>query len=306
MRLLVTGASGLLGLNLAFEAAGDHTVFGAVNQQPLRTKAFTVLTADLLDTGALERVLDETKPDWVVHCAALANLDRCEADPDLAQRLNADLPASLATEAARRGIRLLHVSTDAVFDGARGDYAEDETPSPLSVYGRTKVDGERAVADSDPGAIIARVNFYGWSLQGARSLAEFFFNNLEAGRNVKGFSDVFFCPLLANDLARLLLRMLAADLNGLYHVVSSESLSKYEFGVALARQFGLDAGLITPVSVEEGGLRASRSPNMTLRVDRLTRALGGPPPGIRPGLERFHQLHRQGYPRALRDALGDA
>ena len=95
----------------------------------------------------------------------------------------------------------MHVSTDAVFDGQAAATTEQDTPNPLSIYARTKLDGERGVAEANPDAIIARVNLYGWSLSGRRSLAEFFFNNLSAGKRVKGFTDVYFCPLLANDLA---------------------------------------------------------------------------------------------------------
>ena len=84
MRILVTGASGLLGLNLALEAARQHTVFGTVNSNTLNTNAFSVLQVDLLAPGAVERLLEQTQPEWVIHCAALANLDACEANPPLA------------------------------------------------------------------------------------------------------------------------------------------------------------------------------------------------------------------------------
>ncbi len=93
-----------------------------------------------------------------------------------------------------------------------------------------------------------------------------------------GFTDVFFCPLLANDLATIFLKMLQKNLSGLYHVVSRECLSKYDFGVRLAHQFDLDDSLISPTSVEQAGLTAARSPHLTLRVDRLAEALGEPPP----------------------------
>jgi len=300
MRLLITGASGLLGLNLALEAAREHVVHGVVRSHPLGTQAFTVITADLLAPGALERVFDQAQPEWVIHCAALANVDACERAPALARRLNGELPGSLAALAARGGARLIHVSTDAVFDGRRGDYTEADRPNPLSHYARTKLAGERAVAEAYPEAIIARVNLFGWSLSGARSLAEFFFYNLGRGEVVNGFTDVYFCPLLASHLARLFLRMLALDLHGLYHVVSSQCLSKYEFGVALARQFGLDETLIMPTSVAESGLLATRSPRLTLRTDRLARALGAPPPPLAPGLKDFYTQYREGYPQKLR------
>ena len=304
-RILITGASGLLGLNLALEAARDHTVFGLVNSQRLMTDAFNVIQGDLLAPGAVQRILDETRPDWVIHCAALANVDACESDPLQAQQLNTEIPRKLAHDVARSGARLLHVSTDAVFDGQRGDYREGDVPNPLSVYARTKLEAERAVAEVNPQALVARVNLFGWSLSGKRSLAEFFFNNLHAGKPVMGFTDVYFCPLLANDLAHILVNMLKEKLTGLYHVVSSECLNKYEFGVRLAQKFGLDATLIIPSSVEQSGLKAARSPRLTLRTDKLAHALGESTPDISTGLERLFWLYQQGYPQYLKQLAND-
>lgn len=304
MRILVTGASGLLGLNLALgaaaESAKEHIVFGTVKDHALKTDAFKVIQTDLLVPGAVERLLDQAQPDWVIHCAALANVDACESQPALAHQLNTELPIQLAEHVARGGARLVHISTDAVFDGLRGDYREGDLPNPQGVYAQSKLAGERGVAGANPQAIIARVNLFGWSMAGQRSLGEFFFNNLSAGRPVNGFTDVFFCPLLANDMAPILLDMLSRGLSGLYHVVSSQCTSKYEFGRMIASRFGLDASLISPLSVQQAGLKAARSPNLRLRCDKLARALGYAPPDIATGIERFYQLYQQGYPQTLR------
>jgi dTDP-4-dehydrorhamnose reductase len=296
---LITGASGLLGLNTALEAANDHQVVGQVNSHPLRTDLFATVQADLLAPGALERLLDQTQPEWVIHCAALANVDACETDPLQARQLNSEIPRQLAELVARGGARLLHVSTDAVFDGQRGGYTEADAPNPLSNYAQTKLEGERGVLRADPQAIVARVNLFGWSLSGRRSLAEFFFNKLTAGEPCMGFTDVFFCPMLANDLGGVFLKMLDAGLSGLYHAVGSECISKYDFGLRIAQIFGLDAKLIAPRSVEEGGLKAARSPRLTLLTDRLATALGEPLPGLSTGLERFYTLYQQGYPHRI-------
>jgi len=300
MRILVTGASGLLGLSLALEACPEHTVFGQAHSQRLNTSQFEIYQADLLVPGVIERLIDRTQPDWVIHCAAMANLDACEADPERAKQLNSEVPAKLASVVARGGARLLHVSTDAVFDGQHGDYSEDDTPHPLSTYAHTKLEGERAVKEANPAALIARVNLYGWSLSGRRSLGEFFFNNLSAGRQVMGFTDVYFCPLLANDLAHIFLKMLSARLTGLYHVVSSECTSKLTFGQLIARTFGFDERLVIPTSVNQAGLKATRSPHLTLRSDKIAQALGESLPGIASGLERFYVLYLQGYPNYIR------
>lgn len=300
MRILVTGASGLLGINLALEASRDHQVFGLVNDHRLHTAAFQVVDGDLLIPGTAERLLDEIQPDWVIHCAALANLDACEADPARARQLNTEVPRLLAELVARGGARLLHVSTDAVFDGLRGDYTEEDIPSPVGVYSQTKQAAEQAVSQANPQAIIARVNLFGYSLTRKRSLGEFFLYNLQAGKQVMGFTDVLFCPLLANNLAQIFIEMLTLELTGLYHVVSSDCMSKYEFGVRLAGCFGLDATLIQPTMVAQSGLMAVRSPKLNLRSNKLVSALGHPLTTITSGLERYYELYQAGYPDLIR------
>ncbi|MBE0409032.1 MAG: sugar nucleotide-binding protein, partial [Anaerolineales bacterium] len=120
MRVLVTGASGLLGVNLAIEAAKRHTVYGTTYTHKLKTETFTSIQTNLLVEGAVEKVIELVHPDWVINCAALAIVDACEQDPVLARKLNVELPKKLANIVARGGARLVHISTDAVFDGQRG------------------------------------------------------------------------------------------------------------------------------------------------------------------------------------------
>ena len=300
MRLLLTGVTGLLGINLAWEALqAGHEIVG-VGRRPLPRAPFRVLSLDLAVQGAAEAAFRMARPDAVVHAAALADLEACERQPALAARLNAELPGEIAALAARSGVPLVHISTDAVFDGQRGDYTEDDAPRPLSVYARTKLAGERAVQRAYPAAVVLRVNFFGWSLSGRRSLAEWFFGNLREGRTMRGFTDVFFRPLLANHLASLILAVIEQRLSGLYHALSPRCLSKYAFGVALAEQFGYDPAHIQPASVADAGLIARRAHNLTLRSDKLAAALGKPLPSWEDGLAAFHRQHLEGYPHRLR------
>lgn len=300
-RFLVTGASGLLGINFALHTAGDnrHRVVGAVHTDRLAGMPFETIPCDLSRPGQIPSLLEQARPDVVLHTAANANVDACERDPQGAQWMNAGLPGELAAETARRGISLIHISTDAVFDGQRGDYVETDTPNPINVYARTKLEGEQAVSAAHPHALIARVNFFGWSRSGKRSLAEWFFNNLSAGTPVRGFTDVYFCPLLVTDLVEILLRAAELQLNGIFHIVGPQAMSKYEFGCRIAQAFGLDDSLIAPVSVQEGGLQAARSPKLTLNIDKLAAALGGLPPAPEDGIRRFAQQRAQGYPQRL-------
>jgi dTDP-4-dehydrorhamnose reductase len=300
MRILVTGASGLLGLNLSLLMHESHQIIG-VDRNKLVGTPFALIKADLLEASACSRILDQVHPEAVIHAAAIADVDSCEADPDGARRLNAELPGELAEACAQRGIHLIHISTDAVFDGLKQDfYSETDIPNPLGVYARTKLDAEVAVMSANADAIVARVNFFGWSLSGTRSLSEHFLYSLVAGKQCFGFTDVTFCPMHVLDLASTLVRMLEKKLSGLYHVVGSEAITKFDFGVRIANRFDLDASLISPISVEESGLKAKRSHNLCLSVHKLSTALRGEIPGVSTGIEKFYTQYQQGYPQKMR------
>lgn len=300
MKILVTGASGLLGLNLSLMEFGAHTLVG-VDRGKLAGTPFELTHAELTQPQAVSRLIDAVRPDAVIHTAALANLEACEANPEAARILNAEVPGLLAETCAKNNVRLIHISTDAVFDGTKdGIYTESDAPSPPGTYSATKLQGEFNVLSAHPLAAIARVNFFGWSLSGTRSLSEFFYNKLSAGQSCNGFTDVYFCPLFVGDLAEILVRMLDKGLSGLYHAVGSEALSKYEFGQRIARQFRFNESLVIPKSVEESGLIARRSHNLRLSIHKLSTALGQEIPGVSTGIERFYTQAQQGYPQKMR------
>src|SRR5574341_709266 len=299
-RLLITGVSGLLGINLALEAIRGHEVIG-VDRGRLKSTPFPVFRVDTLQGNAIDSILDSTQPDWLVNCAALASLEKCEEYPKRAKFLNTDLPGELATTCAKRGIHFVHISTDAVFDGEKKDfYTEEDEPNPLGTYSQTKLDGERAVEEANPKAIIARVNFYGWSLHGMHSLGELFVNNLSAGKHMDGFTDIIFCPMFVNHTARILMSMLEKDLRGLYHVVGSQPMSKYQFGIEIARKFGLRENQIDPKSVLSSELTARRAHNLRLSTHKLSTDLGYEIPKFSTGLDEFYTQYQQGYPQRIR------
>jgi len=299
-RILITGVSGLLGLNLAQEKMDTHEIIG-VDRGRLAQAPFKIIKTDLLNSGAVDSVLDSAEPHWVINCAALADIDACEDTPELARLLNTDLPTQLAKACFKRGIKFLHLSTDAVFDGQRdGFYSELDVPNPQGVYARTKLEGEHAVLTEDPNGIVARVNFYGWSLSGRRSLGEFFFNNLTNNKSMSGFTDAIFCPMLVNDTARVLVRMLQKNLSGLYHLVGTQAMSKYQFGVEIARKFSLRESDISPRSIHTSNLSVKRSHNLSLSTSKVVMDLGTPIPEFSTGLNEFFTQNQQGYPQKIR------
>lgn len=300
-RILVTGASGLLGLNLSLAVDGkQHQVIGVANTQPFTWVGFKSVQAELTEPGVVEDLIEEHKPEVIIHCAAIANVDDCESRPEVAEQINARLPGEIAAAAAKHQIKMVQISTDAVFDGQVGNYVETDVPNPLSVYAASKLGGEKAVAQANPDALIARVNFYGWSMAGNRSLAEWFVNNLKDNKTLQGFTDITFCPMMVLDLTDTLMQAIELDLKGLYHMVGPQVMSKYDFGQAIAKKFGFDPALIAPASVNDAGLKAARSPRLTLSTEKLVKALGHELPDFESGLEKFYNQYRHGYPELIK------
>ncbi len=269
MRILVTGASGLLGLNLCLEKAKEYDIYGIVHQTQLTNVPFTLIRQNLTNETTLSEIFDQTKPELVINCAAMANVDQCEKHPILAAKINTEVPGYLAKNCAERAIPFIHISTDAVFNGEKGNYKETDIPNPLSIYAKTKLEGEKRVLDVNQMAIIARVNFFGFSITGRRSLAEFFLRNLISGNKIYGFIDILFSPMYVNDLVETLFKMVGKKLTGIYHVVSPDHLSKYDFGMLISKKFSLDGSFILPESYLKGDLIAKRSPNLFLDVSKL-------------------------------------
>ncbi|PKO05970.1 MAG: hypothetical protein CVU41_09270 [Chloroflexi bacterium HGW-Chloroflexi-3] len=300
-RFVVTGASGLLGLNLSLKISANDEVLGIANTNPLIGLPFEIQVMDLVSDNFEKDVLETFNPDAVIHCAAIANLEECEKNPELANQTNAVVPGEIAYQCKKRDVKFVHISTDAVFDGKSGNYSELDRPNPLSVYAKTKRVGEENVQNQNPDAIIARVNFFGWSLSGTRSLGEFFVKNLLSRNPINGFIDVHFCPLYVSHLSELLLKMIHADLSGIYHVVSSDHMTKYEFGCAIADQFGLDQTLIYPISVSKSNLLAERSLNLTLSTKKLSTDLNLSVPTALTGIEQFYVDYHCGYAQKIRN-----
>ena len=300
-RVLVTGASGLLGLNFCNFFYRKYRIFGLSNHTRLFNPPFLMIYRDLEKANA-DDLIAEFEPDIVLHCAAIANIDTCEKQPEKAVSVNSELPGRLAAAAKKHGAKFVHISTDAVFDGedcGEHGYRETDAVNPLSRYAETKLQGERNVLGENPDAIVARVNFYGWSMSGQRSLVEFFYNNLSAGKPMNGFSDVYFCPLYVHYLAELLDEMIEQDAKGIYHVFSSDCQSKYEFGCAVARKFKLDESLIKAVSWKDGGLTAKRSPNLIMNTDKLRALLGHDLPKQSKNLAYFYLDSMSGYKQKI-------
>lgn len=294
--ILITGASGLLGASLvALAREQGRDVVGLYHRHPVNLSGTALRGVDLTKESEIHRIFEEIKPSSVIHCAAETNVDWCQENPAAAYALNVMASVTIAQIAAQTQTRLLYISTDSVFDGTRGQYAETDEPAPLNMYARTKLQGEQAVSGCHPDVSIARINLYGWNAGNKSSLAEWILGELGCGNDVPGFTDTVFCPMLANDLAQVLLAIVDRGLTGLYHVAGSESISKYEFARRVALTFGFDPAKIVPMRMADSNLKAPRPRDTSLNTEKICTALGLRMPDVGWGLRRFAELRTSGY-----------
>jgi dTDP-4-dehydrorhamnose reductase len=280
LRLLVTGAGGLLGGRLAELLSGEMDVVAAVHASAA-PPGLPAVPVDLLDPGSVTAALDSVRPDAVLHCAALADADRCHRDPDLAWRLNTEAPAWLARLCARLGLRLVALSTDLVFPGTRPGSREDDAPAPILHYARTKLDGERAVLREHPSAAVARIALVIGRGHGRRgSASEAIAWALRAGRPLRLYSDQYRTPVDPESVAAAAGALLRGSQTGLFHLGGPERVSRYELGTRVAAALGLDGALIEEARQADESPQVPRPLDVSLDSSRAARELAYWPRGI--------------------------
>ena len=233
------------------------------------------------------------RPEWVLNCAALANLDECEKNPDKARAMNVTAPANIAAACAEFGARMVQISTDSVFDGNRGMYSEDDVPSPVNVYATAKLEGERAVREALPRALVIRTNFIGVPVKSGAGLADWIATSIEGGKPIEGFGDVIFSPLLATTLAERLFNMMDARLHGLYHLGASDSISKYHLAVLIATEMGHSEAAILRTALSDKPMTVRRPLNTSLVSKRAEQALGKAMPTVLEAVRGFVAQRRE-------------
>jgi dTDP-4-dehydrorhamnose reductase len=289
MRVAVTGANGLIGAEAVALLAGHEVL--ALGRGPCRLAPgpYTYVSADLAEPGATAAALSDFRPDAVLHAGALTDVDACERDPDLAWRVNAEGTAEVARACRALGARLVALSTDYVFDGAAGPYAEEDVPSPRGAYARAKRGGEEAVLRLAEDVAVARVAV----VYGGRSPARATFpsqvvEKLSRGEPVRAFHDQRVTTTLASaGAARCLELLLETGHRGLLHLSDTTVLDRVELARRIAARFGLE-GEIVPVATADARLLAPRPLRAGLKVDRAMSLLRNRPLAIDEALERFH------------------
>jgi dTDP-4-dehydrorhamnose reductase len=261
--ILVTG-SGLLGIEVIKVLGQEFKVVGTYNSKPKEG----AVRLDIMDRKGVFEAVSKLRPDAIVHTAALTNVDYCEDHRDEAMAINALGTKNVADAARQYGAKMIHVSTDFVFDGRGRMYREDDPVSPISYYAYTKLLGEYYVLGLDDYVIARTSVVYGNARQ---NFVTWVRDSLKAGTRIKVVDDQFNTPTLSVDCAEAILALLKNYTWGVYHTAGSERLSRYEFAQKISRFYGLDESLIEPVSSTTLNQKAKRPADSSLDTSKIAK-----------------------------------
>lgn len=292
MRIMITGCHGLLGQNvLKMFLKSTVSEILATAKDPktfLDFGSFDYTMLDITSRNDVKNLVVYFRPDVIVNTAAYTNVDGCETNRELAWRVNVEGVRNLVHSARRVDAKLIHISTDYIFDGKNGPYTENAIPNPINYYGRTKLASENEIKIGGIRFAILRTNvLYGVGKNVKSNFALWLYQKLSNGEKIKVVTDQIGNPTYVDDLAFAILKVVEFDKEGVYNVGGRDFVDRYTFAVKFAEIFGFDKELITPVKTSELNQIAPRPLKSGLITLKAESELGLRPYGVEDGIREF-------------------
>lgn len=257
MKVLVTGVKGQLGYDVVKE----------LTKRGIEAVGVDIQEMDITDAGCVDKVIKETAPDAVIHCAAYTAVDAAEDNVELCRRINVEGTQNIANACRDLDIKMLYLSTDYVFDGeGTKPWEPEDERHPLNVYGQTKYEGELAIENTLKKFFIVRIAWV-FGVNG-KNFINAILNKAKTVDTITVVDDQFGSPTYTYDLARLLVDMILTDKYGFYHATNEGICSWYEFACEIIRQAGVSVKVV-PVSSSEYKVKAKRPSNSRMNKDKL-------------------------------------
>jgi dTDP-4-dehydrorhamnose reductase len=268
-KVLITGASGLLGRALVSLTENSYEVLATLNNNSVQFSRSKAVYLDITDRKTTLSVVENFSPDVIIHAAAYTNVDMCETNRREAYRVNVEGTRNIVSASNNIGSKIVYVSTDYVFDGKNGLYKEYDETRPVNYYGLTKLQGENVVKENCVEFIIVRTSvLFGWS---KLNFVTWILNELRGEREVKVITDQFNSPTLNIDLAEQITKLLEADEHGVFHTAGATKISRFDFACKIAKIFQLDNHNIIPIKSSELNWIAQRPMDSSLDISRISK-----------------------------------
>jgi dTDP-4-dehydrorhamnose reductase len=286
MKFLVTGSAGLVGSQVVKDLTQQNHVVYSCYHDELPSHGIP-LQLDLTDSNKIIQVLQETKPDRIIHLAAMTNVDLCETEKELATLLNVKSTETLAKQAAKQNIFFVYVSTDYVFDGIHEMKKENDTTNPLGFYGKTKLEGELTLNNLASNWCIARTSTPFGIHQTKKSFPLWIKENLESKKEIPVLDDQFTSPTHVPNLSKMLIEIATRQITGVIHLAGASRISRYELAELISDRLNFDKSLLKPTKTDEMNWKAQRPKDSSLDVSLATEILNEKPQTIQQSIELF-------------------
>lgn len=287
-KLLVIGASGMLGSRIMDLGAGRYEEYGTYKEHKLNGKNMHMLNVNKRED--VFGLVNKIKPDLIVDTHALHNVDYCELHKEEAWEANVDGTRNVAEAAKIVGAKYVYISTDYVFDGKKLDYTEKDKPNPLNYYAKTKLVGEQILSILDINYLIIRTAvIYGNGGSGKVPFPIWLSDKLMKGEKVNVVVDQHNNPTFADSIADSIFKLHKADMTGLFHVTGSDCMSRYDFAINIAKTFDLDKSLISPITTPQLNQVALRPEKVKMDTGKVEKAINTKMIGVEEGLRLFKE-----------------
>ena len=294
-KILITGSNGLLGQKLIqfFSQQSDYNVIGCSRGENRITSIdnFTYYNVDITDKNKFTEILHAEKPSIIINCAAMTNVDLCEEKKEECDNINVDVLKNMVLFCKKNNTKLIHLSTDFIFDGNKGFYKEEDTPNPVNYYGESKLKSENIIVENLTNyAIIRTILVYGTTENTNRgNIVSWVKNNLEAGKKINVVNDQFRMPTLVDDLLKAIALIVQKDAVGIFHISSNELLSIYEIALLVADAYKLNTQQITAIPSSKLNQKAKRPLKTGFNLHKSESVLGFKPKSFKEQLLQFKE-----------------
>jgi len=289
MKILVTGANGLVGKNIAKALSANNRVeVFATSLKKFQLDGVTTFTSNLLNAD-INHMVDDIRPEVVVHCAALSSPDACEVDRYACHRMNVELTKRIVSACVDYNVHLVSLSTDFIFDGSKGNYTEQDTPNPVNYYGESKLEAEKLIHASGVVNTIVRTSLvYGVEPKLSRpNIITRVIDNLSKNKQYKVPSDQIRTPTYAPDLASAITQICLNKATGIYNISGDQIISVADFAILAAKALKLNHELLLPVNSNDLAEAAPRPKNTSLVISKAKNDLNFKPTPIEMALEKI-------------------
>jgi len=285
MKILVTGSTGLIGTQLVKDLDEENEIFSCYKN--LKPEKGIPVKLDLTNPKDIKDIINEIKPNVIIHLAAMTNVDMCETEQDLAMKINAQATKDLATESAKHKTFFLYVSTDYIFDGKEGMKSEEDSPNPLSFYGKSKLAGELALNNLASSWAIARTSTPFGIHPKKNAFPLWVKENLESKKEIHVLTDQFTSPTYVPNLSKMLIEVATRQITGIIHLAGSTRISRHDLAHLVASKLNLDKSLLKPTKIDDMNWKAKRPRDSSLDVSKAKEFLKEKPQTIEKSLDLF-------------------